>query len=242
MADLLTNNPTVRTSYSQADLRDRVRSDIAHGDSIFTRDEDVDRWGLEAQTIIARQCEWWEFVELLTVSGDVRDYDLPADCIAIKKVQYDTTRLYPTTLDALYDENLNWREQAASTPLYYIIGGASRLTLYPTPAHTSGGVLLVIFAAIPPEPDHEDDFYYAPVGGEEAIVYYCCWKASVRDMGREGQRRAEHYYRAWLQALSDLKRQSRALAQETPVVYGQRALNRSPWSYGPHRRYRIPSP
>jgi hypothetical protein len=218
MPDLLSSNPNIRTSYTQADLRSRVRSDISQADSVFISDTDLNRWGKEAQDIIARSAEWYQFIETISTSGGVRDYDLPVGCISLTKVQFDIWPLIPASLQELYAGDPLWRQVGASLPRYYIVGAGSRLTLYPTPAGASG--LLLIYSALPPAPLGDLDTYYSPVGGEEALVYYCCLKASLKDGGTAGLRRADYFEKLWSNALGRITAESRDLAAEQVLVVG----------------------
>lgn len=248
MPALLTNSPTVRTRYSMEDLRDRVLGDLGLRDNSFVTDQDVDRWAFEAQDALCREGRWYRLIDYLPTVSGITEYDLPTDCLAIEYIDWTasgststTRRLYPATLEDIYQRFPYWRTTGNSSPLWYYIRGASSFGLYPTPDTSQADALTVVYTALAPEPEGDEDFYYAPAGFEAAIVAYCCWKASVKDAGGEGKLRDSSYAGLWAKALNDIRRQVNGIDQATPLVYGRQRRGRRGPCY-PGSNYRIPEP
>ena len=239
MPTLLTANPQTRSSYTMEELRDRVLGDLGLRDNGLITENDIDRWAMEAQDKLCQESRWYKVIDYIGASGGVNENELPAKCLGISYVDYDSIPLSPVVLSDLHISHPYWRSDTGTPSHYYMMGG-NAIGLYPAPAASSGAVLMVIYTALAPEPVGDDDFYYCPPGAEDAIVHYCCWKASVKDAGGEGKLRDNQYAALWAHSLRQIKRQVRGLGENIPVVYGRKSRRRGiGW---PSRNYTVPAP
>lgn len=225
MAQLLLPSNTVRSKFTVAAARGKVRSQLGLLDSNFIDDADVDDWLLEFQDLLARDTSWYKFNTHISTSGFVRYYDLPADCIDINYVQYDVWALTCVTLHDLIQQFplALTNSYVGPLPWLYMVDGANRLTLFPMPSVSSGSVLLVIYSALPPDPVGDVDYYYWPPYSDTCAIYYAAMRGSMKDLSREGQRRVGIFSQAFEREYLKTCSKARQKAEQRTVIFGSRA-------------------
>jgi hypothetical protein len=188
-----------RSRFSMKQLRDRVRGDLGLRSNALLTDEDLDFWGLAAQTELAEITHWYRTSTTAGTVDGTALVDLPSDCIAVEEVRHDDLPLSPIRLVDFYRDHPNWRQDAEGTPTHYYLRGTTAIGLHPVPDTTDVDILTIHYTALPPSPALNTDTYYTPTALEEAIVVYCKLRASEKDAHGEGARRLDYYGRQWEQ-------------------------------------------
>lgn len=200
------------STFTRDEAVDFVKGELGLRSSNLLLAADLTQWGVEANSIIARETLWAKTSAYVNAVASTKEYDLPTNCIAIEEVLHSTSGtagthlpLQQVTLADLYSRDPYWRQEATGTPLLYYVRGASVYGLHPTPGTNVTNGIQVIYAYIPTPPASGSATYSVPYGNGQAILCYMKWRASLKDISGEGRLRVELYQREWLQALQELK-------------------------------------
>jgi hypothetical protein len=78
MPDLLFPSDYTRSSYTLEDLSDRVLGDLGLRNNNLITSGDIRRWGVEAQTILARDTRSFHLVVVSGVTSGTAEYPIPS--------------------------------------------------------------------------------------------------------------------------------------------------------------------
>ncbi len=188
-----------RSRLTMKQLRDRVKGDLGLRSSNLIQDEDIDAWGVDAQTEIAEITHWYRTSTSVSSTADTALYDLPTDCLALEEVWHNDLPLCPIRLVDFYRTHPNWRQDDSGTPTHWYVRGMTAYGLHPAPDATVANAIDLFYTALPPTPTLNTDTYYIPTALSEALVCYCKMRASEKDATGEGGRRFELYRNEWEQ-------------------------------------------
>lgn len=237
-----------RSTFSVAQLRDRIRGDLGlRGNGLIT-DGDVDAWAQEAISIIGGDTAWFRTSATLNIVANQSAYDLPDDLLSVVEVRYNNGPLLHLTErrmdggEQAWGSWWDWRSQASGTPIGFYMLGSTSINLYPPPATNITGGLVILYAATPPAPTSDTERYQVPLGNDTAIVSYCLYKAALKATPGEGSDKVQLYKREWDEALLQARSNLADVMEGSATVVGGDARWRRgyfPW-WNPDRT--IPGP
>jgi hypothetical protein len=228
MPDLLFPSDYTRSSYTLEDLSDRVLGDLGLRNNNLITSGDIRRWGVEAQTILARDTRSFHLVVVSGVTSGTAEYPIPADVvgrtIGIEQVLHDGIPLPCFAMNRLTAENYYWRTAPPGTPRCYYHRGFSTVGLYPAPDTTDTDALTLVVTAIPPDVTEPEDQFYVLHGLEDALVTYCKLQASLKDSYGEGKERIGYFQKEWQVCQRRAQEVAASMNEGERLRYGENAV------------------
>jgi hypothetical protein len=231
-----------RSTFTVAELVQRVRSRIGMKDQDCPCSGDIVDWANEGQDLLARDSLWYRGQATVGITSGVATYDMPIRLLAVEWVHYRNEPLIETTAADLYLHFPYWRTDIGGQPRAYYLLGNSALGLYPTPAQDEPDAVELYLIGLPPRVVDPQDQFYIPFGAETAIQDYCILQASLQDAHGEGGQRIAYYEGKWREQRKALRKQVYQLDTQKTVVWGGRPrLGRPTLNMSPGRLVEPPS-
>jgi hypothetical protein len=218
--DTLLTSPNVKSTITQAGLRDRVRGDTGlRGNNLLT-DADINAWANEISDEIGQRFRWYRTSATIDSVSGTKEYDFPAGMIALQECHYNQLPMYPLQIADFQRNFAFWRRQGGGTPLWVYVKGNSGFGLHPTPGTSISGGIFLAYEALPPHPANDSDFYTVPYGGERALISGAKLRASEKDSSGEGAKRYEMLVRQHTENMLMLERAIESASEGEATVVG----------------------
>lgn len=201
-------------------------ADLALSTTNRITNTDILAWCNQAQDLIALETHWYRTSSYIDAVAGTKEYDLPSDLLAVEEVWWDPLlrRLIPMTpegLEGLAFYSPDWRYAPQGIPIYYYLQVNSSLGMHPTPVASTTAAIFLVYSKYPAQATLTTDYIYAPPGCEKAVQDYACWKACLKDIYGEGEKRVQLYKQAWEQELARIKKQVEATFTDDMCVIGE---------------------
>lgn len=206
------------TSFTEAELLDRVRGDLgARGQNLILQ-TDVTEWVEEALRTAAQQTNWYRVTDTVDCTSGTATYDLPTTCISLEAIAHNSLPLQRISFGELNESDPYWRQASSGTPLVWYRRGTTAYVLYPTPSATVTGGIQRMYVAIPAMPASTSAAISFPAANEQYLVEHCLFRGALKMTPGEGEQKVAIYERRAMAELERLKESVRQLGREHLVM------------------------